>query len=60
MNVLNKSCFIRLPSELHRLAKLKAYESGETLQSWITNLIEEKLEIADDKRRKKTDSEGND
>ena len=38
-----KQCLIRLTPELHRLAKVKAAESGITLQKWVAALIEEAL-----------------
>ncbi len=38
-----KQCCVRLPEELHHKAKLKAYEQGMTLQSWISYLIEKEL-----------------
>jgi predicted HicB family RNase H-like nuclease len=40
----SKHCSVRIPESLHRLAKLKAYEAGMTLQSWIEKLIKESLE----------------
>lgn len=38
-----KFCSIRLDSNLHRLAKLKAYESGLTLQKWLALIINQEL-----------------
>lgn len=38
-----KNCCVRLQADLHRLAKLKAYEKGLTLQDWIAGLILKEL-----------------
>lgn len=38
-----KQCCIRLEPDLHRRAKLKAYEEGMTLQEWLAMLILERL-----------------
>lgn len=43
MKKADKNCCVRLPTELHRLAKLRAYELDSTLQEWIIKLIEEAL-----------------
>ena len=43
MTPLLKQCLIRLTPELHRLAKVKAAETGITLQKWVALLIEEAL-----------------
>jgi len=43
MNPPNKNCCVRLPADLHRLAKLQAYKEGSTLQEWVIRLIQEKL-----------------
>ena len=43
MDAINKFCSIRVNANLHRLAKLKAYEEGMTLQEWITYLIKKEL-----------------
>jgi hypothetical protein len=34
---------VRLPPELHRKAKLKAYEKGVTIQKWVITLIYDEL-----------------
>jgi len=38
-----KQCQIRLNADTHRTAKIQAYIEGTTLQSWINNLITEKI-----------------
>ncbi len=38
-----KNCNVRIPADLHRLAKLKAYEKGITLQQYIHDLILKEL-----------------
>lgn len=45
MNKTIKNCCVRIPADLHRLAKLQAYKEDTTLQEWIIDLIQEKLEI---------------
>lgn len=45
MTEISKNCCVRLPGELHRLAKLKAYEQGITLQEYMINLIKTDLKI---------------
>jgi len=49
MTKITKSCCIRLPVDLHRLAKLKAYEEGKTLQSWLIEILSQKLEVKIDR-----------
>jgi predicted HicB family RNase H-like nuclease len=39
----DKQCSIRLPAELHRQAKLRAYEEAKTLQDWLIDLIRAQL-----------------
>lgn len=43
-----KFCNIRLDEETHRKAKLKAYENGQTLQDWLTDLIKNNIEVKND------------
>lgn len=40
-----KFCSVRLPKEVHSLAKSEAYKSGLTLQEWILQLIKAKLNV---------------
>lgn len=44
-NQLPKQCCIRIPDDLHRRAKLHAYSTGFTLQSYIIHLIEWDLKL---------------
>lgn len=39
----HKNCCVRLPADLHRRAKLLAYQKGLTLQELVTLLIESAL-----------------
>jgi predicted HicB family RNase H-like nuclease len=43
MAKISKNCCVRLPPELHRKAKLKAYEKGVTIQKWVITLIYDEL-----------------
>ena len=43
MTKINKNCCVRLPEELHRETKLRAYENGLSLQAWIIDAIEKHL-----------------
>lgn len=43
-----KLCAVRLDAELHRKAKLKAYELGITLQDYIKILIENDMKKSAD------------
>lgn len=45
MSEEKKYCSIRLPKEIHSLAKLEAYRSGLTLQDWILQMIKMKLNL---------------
>lgn len=40
-----KFCSVRLPKDVHSLAKSEAYKSGMTLQEWILELIKYKLNL---------------
>ena len=40
-----KFCSVRLPVEIHSLAKLEAYKSGLTLQEWMLRIIKISLNI---------------
>ncbi len=42
---ISKNCCVRLEPQLHRIAKLRAYEKGLTMQEYIKILIEIDLEI---------------
>lgn len=42
-NKITKSCCVRLPTVLHKQAKLKAYQQGITLQEWVISLLTKEL-----------------
>ena len=39
-----KPCYIRLPADIHRAAKLAAYSEGMSLQGWLADLISRHLQ----------------
>jgi len=45
MDKKSKFCSIRMPQDLHNLAKLEAYKTGMTLQEFIVLIVKEKLMI---------------
>lgn len=49
MEKQKKFCSVRLPRDIHSLAKLEAYKSGTTLQEWILMIIKINLNIKEEK-----------
>lgn len=56
MRKKQKQCCVRLPEDLHRKAKLRAYEEGLSLQQWVIELMTEELipDISPPKRQVST------
>lgn len=43
MNKVSKNCCVKLPVDLHRVAKLEAYRRGLTLQDFVIELLQKEI-----------------